>query len=314
MKYIFLIVLFISSLFSAKIQMPTQTYQATGLVTDILYKDKKLYAATYSSCVDIFDVGTKKIIQTLKVSKIKDFMGDLVDSKVLSIDVIKNQVLVLSQGEHGYTRVDIFKNAKVTHLITLKDKLNITKTKFINESTIVLGLLSNDIISYDIKTKKQNWITQASQSKFSNLVLNEDKSEVVISDESGNLQIISTLDGKHIKTLSGENLDNVFQVDYRNGIIATAGKDRRVVIYDGNSAYYKSAHFFIYSVGLSPSAKLVGYASDEQNNVTVFKTNTKSTIGVFGSNKMTITNILFINEKEFFVACDDRTINFYKIK
>jgi len=29
---------------------------------------------------------------------------------------------------------------------------------------------------------------------------------------------------------------------------------------------------------------------------------------------MTLTTILFINEKEFFVASDDKTINLYKIK
>ena len=41
---------------------------------------------------------------------------------------------------------------------------------------------------------------------------------------------------------------------------------------------------------------------------------TKSKIGMYTGNKMTLTNILFINEKEFFCASDDKTINFYKIK
>ena len=311
---IILITIISSSLFSAKIELPTERYKASGSVTDIFYKNKKLYVATDNGCVDIIDVTTKKILQTLEVSKIKDFMGDVVDSKILSIDILNNNILVLSQGEHGYSRVDMFTNNKISNIITVKDKISIAKSKFLNDYTIILGLLSNDIISYNIKTKKKNWVTQASQSKFSNFVLNEDKSEIVVSDESGNLQIFKTKDATHIKTLSGENLDNVFQVDYKNGIIATAGKDRRVVIYDGNSAYYKSADFFIYSVGLSPSAKLVGYASDEQNNVTIFKTATKTVVGIYGSNKMTISNILFINEKEFFVSSDNRIINFYKIK
>ena len=46
----------------------------------------------------------------------------------------------------------------------------------------------------------------------------------------------------------------------------------------------------------------------------LFNTITKSKLGVYGGNKMTLTNILFINEKEFFVASDDNTINFYQIK
>jgi hypothetical protein len=72
--------------------------------------------------------------------------------------------------------------------------------------------------------------------------------------------------------------------------------------------------FLIYSAGLSPSAKLAGYSSDENNNVTVFNTSTQSILGVFGGNKMTLTNILFINEEEFLVSSDDNTINLYKIK
>jgi len=314
LKISLLVVLFITSLLGAKIEMPSKIYKADALVTDIVYKNNMLYVATDKGLVNIFDVKTTEKVKTFKVSKIKDFMGDEVDSKILSIDVLDDNILVLSQGEHGYRRVDIFNNDKISHIIKTIDKISIAKAKFIDKHTIIFGLLSNDIISYDIKTKKKNWTTQASQSKFSNFALNEDKSEIVISDESGNLQIIKTKDAKHIKTLSGENLDNVFQVDYKNGIIATAGKDRRTVIYDGKSAYFKSSDFFIYSVGLSPSASLAGYASDEQNNVTVFKTNTKSIVGVFGSNKTTITNILFINEKDFFVSCDDTSINLFTIK
>ena len=105
-------------------------------------------------------------------------------------------------------------------------------------------------------------------------------------------------------------------VAYKNGIIATAGQDRRVVIYayKFDSAYYKSSSFLIYSVGLSPSGKRVAYSSDENNNITVFNTITTSTLGKFGGNKMTLTNILFLNENEFLVASDDKTINFYSVK
>ena len=79
------------------------------------------------------------------------------------------------------------------------------------------------------------------------------------------------------------------------------------------SSYYKTAQFLIYSVGLSPSANLVGYSSDENNNVTLFDTNTKSEIGKFGANEMTLSTILFINENEFIVSSDSSKINLYKI-
>lgn len=316
MKKILLLLALVVSLYSAKIQNPTQSYISSGAVTDIVYRENKLYSATDASCVDIFDVTTKKIIQKIEVSQIKDFMGDTIDSKVYSVDVIKDKILILSQAQSGARRVHIYENQKLELIIDYKEKLFIAQAKFINDNTILLGLLSNEIISYDLKKRKENFRVQISFSKFSNFALNEDKSEVIIADESGDLKIHSTKDAKLLKELSGQNLDNVFQVDTKNGIIATAGQDRRVVIYrpKSNSSYYKHADFLIYSVGLSPSGKIVGYASDEDNNVALFNTSTKSKLGLYGGNKMTLSKILFINEKEFFSSSDDKTINFYKIK
>jgi len=316
MKKILFLFVFITSLFSTTIIQPTARYISSGAVTDIVYKNAKLYSATDASSVDIFDVQTREVIETIKISQIKDFMGDLIDSKVYSVDVYNEKILILSQAQKGARRVHIYENKKLELIIDYKEKLFIAKAKFIDEDTILLGLLSNEIISYDIKKRKENFRTQVSFSKFSNFVLNEDKSEVIVADESGDLKIHSTKDAQLLKELRGQNLDNVFQVDTKNGIIATAGQDRRVVIYTPkrNTSYYKSGSFLIYSVGLSPSGKIVGYASDEDNNVALFNTLTQSDIGLYGGNKMTLNNILFINENEFFSASDDKTINLYKIK
>ena len=297
-------------------QKPVAHYSAGGAVVDMIVADGRIYCATDASSVDVIDLKSKRRIKQIKVDQIKDFMGDLVDAKVYSVDLMGKKVLMLSQAEQGYRRLYIQEGEKRTLVIDTSSQLSIAKAKFLDENTVLLALLGDELISYDLKSKKQNWRVQVSGSKFSNFVLDEKREKVVVADESGDLQIVSTKDGKHLKTLSGQNLDNVFQVDYKNGVIATAGQDRRVVIYDlaSGSAYYKSAPFLIYSVGLSPSGRRVAYASDEQNNVTVFDTLTKSTIGVFGGNKMTLSVILFLNEKEFLVATDATTINRYKIK
>ena len=316
MSKIILFFMIITSLFSSNIIKPDLQLEADAAVRDIVNDKEKLYVSTIGGIVNIFDLKTYKKIKTIELPKIKDFMGDSVKAKVYSVDILNSKLLILSQAEHGYRTVYLYEKNKLRQIISIEKKLSIAKAKFIDSNTIVLALLSNDIISYDIQKEKQNWTAQASQSKFSNFVLNKDKTQVVVCDESGNLHILDINDGKTLKTLSGENLDNIFQVDYKNNIIATAGKDRRTVIYDMkfNSAYYKTAKFFIYSVGLSPSGKIAGYASDENNNVTLFKTATKSKIGVFGGNAMTITNILFLNENDFFISSDNKIINFYRLK
>lgn len=315
-KSIILLISLVSNIFASNIIEPDRSFKADGAVVDMVHNSNKLYVSTNASIVDIFNLDKYKIIKTIRLPKIKDFMGNIIDSKIYSVDVIDKKILILSQGEHGFRKVDIYKNDKLNSILSVKDKLYIAKAKFLNKNTILLGLLSNDIISYNIKTKKRNWTTQASGSKFSSFVLNEDKSEVVICDESGDLKIIDTTNGKIKKILSGKNLDNVFQADYKNGMIITAGQDRRTVVYNmkNNSSYYKTAKFLVYSAGLSPSGKIAGYASDENNNVTIFNTSTKSKIGIFGKNKMTINSILFLNEQELFVSSDDETINYYKLK
>ena len=316
MKKILFLIVIVSSLYSAQIHSPIEKFISSGAVTDIIYQDQKLYSATDASCVDIFDTKTQKIIKQIKVSQITDFMGDVIDSKVYSVDKIDDKILILSQAKKGARRVHIYQNNVTKLVLPYTQKLFIAKAKFLDKNTIILGLLSNEIISYDIDKQKQNYRIQVSQSKFSNFVLNEDKTEIIIADESGDLKIHTTKNGTFIKEFTGQNLDNVFQVDTKNGVIITAGQDRRAVVYNThyNSSYYKHAKFLIYSVGLSPSGKIAGFASDENNNVTVFNTSTKSKLGMFGENKMTLVNILFINENEFFVASDDKTINLYKIK
>jgi len=314
MKIVLILTALVSLLFSAAMQQPVKSYIAGGAVVDMVRAQGKLYVATDASSVDIFDLKSTKRIAQIKVDKITDFMGDIIDSKIFSVDVYDGRVVLLSQGDKGYRRVHIYEAGKLQEIISIKDQLYIAQVKFLDKNRLMLALLSDELIAYDIATSKQLYRVAASYSKFSNFALDEKRELIVVADESGVLKIHKTKDGSFLKELKGQNLDNVFQVDIKNGVIATAGQDRRAVIYNGNSAYYMSSHFLIYAVGLSPSGRLAAYASDEQNNVTLFKTGTKSVLAKYTGNKMTLVKIIFLDEKQFLVASDDRKINLYQIK
>ena len=111
------------------------------------------------------------------------------------------------------------------------------------------------------------------------------------------------------------NLDNVFQVDIKNNTIITAGQDGRCVVYylSKKEPYFKKFDFLLYSAGLSSTAKFGGISSDEENNVTIFNTETKENIAKLVKNKSTITNIVFINENMVIVSSEDKQINIYKL-
>ncbi len=294
---------------------PTFVYEGSGGVTDLVYQDDKLYSATAEGAVDIYDTKEQKLIKTIRVPKIKDFIGDEVESKVYSVDVVDDKIMIASQGKMGYRRVHIYTDNNLTEVIDTSKSYTIAKAKFINKDTLLIALLSNELILYDIKNEKEIYREQISASKFSSFALNEKKDEVLMVDESGDLKIITVKDGKVLKEFKGQNVDNVFQVDYKNEMIITAGQDRRCAIYskDGRTAYFKNGSFLIYSAGLSPSGKIGGFAGDENNNVTVFNTDSKSDLHVLGFHKATLTNILFINENELFTASDDNHINYWKL-
>ena len=316
-KFIFVflsVFLYLSNIF-AKDLTPNYSLKTSGGVTDLVLKNENLYVATTESSVDIFNINTKEKINSIKVPKIKDFMKDTIEARIYSIDVLENNILILSQGESGGRNIDIYKDGKLNKIIEDKDRLFIAYAKFIDENHIVYALLSNQIYLYDIKNKKVVNEVQISQSKFSNFKLNEDKSKIVVADESGSLTLLNTKDLNPIKRFDTLNLDNVFQVDMKKDIFITAGQDRRCAIYslDEKISYYKEASFLIYSVALSPSAKLAAFASDEENNVTIFNTTTKENLYKLTQNKTTLTNILFINENEIFVSSDDEKINYYKL-
>lgn len=313
--YIFFILnLFISNI-NAKDLTPSSSLIASGGVIDLVLNNDKLYVSTAASSVDIFDIKTQEKIDSIKMPKIKDFLGDIIDSKIYSVDILNDNILILSQGEKGGRNLDIYKDGKFESIIKDTQRQFIARAKFLDENHIIYGLLSNQIYLYDIKNKKIIKEIQVSQSKFSNFKLTQDKTKLVVCDESG---VINMLDSKNfdiIKTFRYQNLDNVFQVDIKDNLILTAGQDRRAAVYnlDTKNAYYKEYSFLVYAAALSPSTKLAAVASDEENNVTIFDTSSQANLYKLTQNKATLSNILFLNENELFVTSDDKQINYYKI-
>jgi hypothetical protein len=317
MKYVVVFFILFTTLFAQKLVNPTHVYKlANGLATDIVIDKDKLYVSTDTGFIDIFDTKKKKVIEKISLDKITDFMGDTIESKIFSIDLMDGELLVLSQDSGGYSRLHILKNKKLNAVLTKENKLNIIKAKFIDKETILLALISNDIISYNIKTKKRKWTTQASMSKFSNFALNNNRSKVAIADESGNVHIFATKDGKLLQTLSGENVDNIFSIDFKGDTVLTGGQDRRAAVYNikNKNAYYIKSSFFIYGVGLSPSGKIGAYSSDINNNVTLFNTTTREPFATYKATKMVVNSIYFINEKAFYIISNSPEIDYYKTK
>ena len=243
-------------------------------------------------------------------------MGDMIPARVQSIDYIDGRYLMLSDsGKGGYSNLWIHENNTTTQLLTAEDKRALVKARFIDKEHILFGYLSNETSLFEIKTKKELFRFQLSESKFSDFALNEDRSRAVFSCESGIMYVIDTHKGKLIKELKGVHLDNVYKVDYKNHKVSGAGQDRRGSIFDvpSGKGEYIPGSFLIYATGLSPSAKKVAFAMDEQNNIHVYDVATKGKLAVLKGQKSTLNTIIFKDEKKLYSSSDDNTVMVWEL-
>jgi len=257
-----------------------------------------------------FCAASRKKLKEIAVPDVKDFMGDIMPARVMSTDVSGETYLLLSDsGKGGYSDLYIY-DGNLTKIYSAKDKKAIIKARFIDRGHLLLGYLSNEAALLDLKSRKERYRVQLSESKFSDFALNAERSQAVFSCESGVLSLIDVQSGKVLKRLQGENLDNVYKVDFQHGVVSGAGQDQRASVYNaatGRGSHIKG-HFLIYATALSPSAEKVAFAMDEKNNISIYRTATKSKIALLKGQKSTLNMIIFQDENRLFSASDDNTV------
>ncbi|MEA3522979.1 MAG: WD40 repeat domain-containing protein [Campylobacterota bacterium] len=315
---ILLFILLAFTLNAASIK-PQYHLETSKMVTDLFIEGKTLYAATGGGIVDIFDISTQKRIGEIVLPSVKDFLGDLIPPKIYSIDKLGDTIVLVSQGKSGFRDVYIKKDDTLTRIIDSTKEFFLKEGLFIDEDHIILGLLSSEFILYQLSTNKviyRHAIKERNSggSALGDMSLSEDKKTLVTADESGEINFFNVADFKHLKVSKGQNLDNIYKIDYKQGIVITAGQDRRCAIYkDDGSAYYLKAEFLIYAAGLSPSGKIGVFASTIDNGLQIFNTNTKSKIAFLEGHNATLTDFAFISESEFFSSADENRILFWDI-
>lgn len=176
---------------------------------------------------------------------------------------------------------------------------------------IIFALLSNQIGLYNFTSDKLEYLIQISASSFSDFIINPNKKTIVTTDESGIVRQLDIKEGKTIKKFKALNLDKVYQLDFKNNTILTAGQDRKAVVYKYQSNYSLDFDFLLYSCGLSFDAKLGAIAFNEENEVLIFDTNTKQYLYNLTGQEATVTKILFKANNEVFISSNSNKINYF---
>lgn len=296
---------------------PALEIVAKGVVKDMVLRDKELLFGTDQGVLQVYDYEAQVFSYEIALAPVKDFVGDIIPPRIFSIDRMQGRYVLLSDsGKGGYGNLWIHENNVTTQLLNHTNKIAAVKIRFIDKDKVLLGLLSNEAVLFDIKSKKELFRVQLSPSKFSDFVLNEDRTRAVFACESGVLTVIDTSTGKVLKELKGLNVDNVYKVDFKQGIVSAAGQDRRATLYDVSTGKgkYKEGHFLIYATGLSPSSKRVAFAMDEYNNITIYNRATMSKMALLKGQKSTLNTIIFKDENVLFSSSDNDSVMMWNLK
>lgn len=315
-----LILLILSMGLQAATLQSAYALKASGLVTDLLQVQNTLYAATDRGIIDLFDIPTQAHKGTITLPAVPDFLGDLSAPKIYSIDAFEGALLIVSQGKSGYRDVYMYREGALERIIDETSELIIKKGLFVDAQRIVLGLLSSEIVLFDtakraLLYRKAIKARRSGGSALGDIVLSEDRQTLVTADESGEVNLFKVNDFTHQKLLVGQNLDNIYKIDYKNRTVITAGQDRRCAIYrQSGEAYYVSGTFLIYAAALSPSAARGVFASTIENDLLLFDTRTKATLATLKGHDATLSDIIFIDEEHLFSSAEEKTILFWNLK
>jgi len=314
MKFLMAVGLLCTLLISATL-VPRSIIEASGNVQQIALYEGKIITGTSAGTLELYKLSDASKLSTVTFPKIKDFTGDEVTPKVFSVDMLGNTLLAVVQASSGARELYLVEEGKPKVLIDAHANLFISKAKFVDKTHVLIALLSNELILWDIQNKKEIYRIQPSSSHFSDFALNETKTMVASSCESGEITIFDALSGKIMKVLKGGNVDNVYKVDFKKDAVLCAGQDRRGIIYNLQSGVYErfDGSFLIYAGALSPSLNLGAFAFNEQNDIVLFDLASKTKVHTLQGQKSTLNTIVFANDKELVSASDDQFIMIWRL-
>ena len=255
---------------------PIKSAKIDAAILDMVIAKNKIFIATDASKVVIMDLDLHTL-QTIKVRKIKDFMGELNNADIYSIDVAGDTVLFLAQAEDGYAELFIHKNNQTKKVLDKSLMLYAKAAKFVDSKRAVLALMSDELVLYDIEKQKIIKRAKAGEYFYSAMAMDKSKKFLVVGDEGGEVIVVDPSTLQRIKLFKDVNKDKILSIFINAPLIAAGSRaDKKLALYNmqgGKPKTYKNPDFFVYVVGLSPDNRYVLYGDNEKYILKVADTN-----------------------------------------
>ncbi len=308
-----------ANLCCAEIQVaPKQKIELENNIITMNLAQNKLLVGTDLGEILELDIREQKPKLLIKIPNIASFYSQSYAPKVHSVDRIGEKILVLSEGDYGGKKLYMLENGVLKSLQDVEFP-SVKKVAFVDENSIFLGLSSNEIILYDLKSQTISYRKQLSEAPFSDFALDLERGRYVVACESGILYYGEIQSGKVIKELEGVNKDNVYQVRMAHtgeyGYFITAGQDRQVALYtlslkDNKESFYGlRTDFLVYSVGLSQEGRILGaYMKNEQSDIQIFDVVSRESIVTLRGHENLLNTMIFIDSSHLISSEDGKNI------
>lgn len=291
---------------------PKHVLQFDGSIEDFFIHQNYLYAGGEQGKLFCIDISSKKILKSLEMPLIEDFMGDKVPAKIQSIDLDTETgtIVMVTQGRRGFRNIFLVEDWKLNQVVVdLESKWMVSEARIVGPDLIVISLISDEIILFNYKTKKIIYQKQIGYSTLSDISVNEDETQLAIADESGTISLLDIQKGEVIETFNTEHVDKINKVCLGKNTIAGAGQDRRLSFYNtqNGTGWHFESDFLIFTLGMDSQGMFFIYNADESNELTLYSKAARQNIATLNGHEGIVTKVLF-DGKEVITSGEDGNV------
>lgn len=273
--------------------------------------DDSLFMGLDNGEINQYFIKDKKMQKITQLDKIKNFYEANFSPRIYSIDYLNGAILILSEGDFGSKKLHVYKNKQLLSYDLAND--GVKKALFLDDNTILLALLGSNIELFDLKTKSVVKNFTFSSSSLSDVVLNETKTQLVAGFESGEIILFDVKKWQKIKNYKSVHKDNIYQLDFKNTIIASCSTDRKLGIVRNDQEKSIERDFLIYACSLNKSGSIAVFGDNEKNIIELIDTKNLKTIKKIQNKDFLLEYLIFLNEHEFISAGYENKIIFWSI-
>lgn len=324
-KIIFLALCFvgaISALFSADLAQLNFTHKITAKdsINYVSTYKNSLYISTNSGEVEIYDLQTRKKIDSIKLPNITDLWGESNAPRVFNTHTIDGKsLLIVSQDTADKSNLFIHKNGKLQK-IDLGEKSGIIKNAFfVSDDEILLSISSFEIIRYNVVRGEVVWslkptFLEAINEVFTDLRIEGDLA--ISTTEGGTIYLIDLASGEVKRILKGANFDYIYMLGTAKNIALTAGRDKICGIYNLTNGDFKriKAEFIIYAVAISGDSSRGAMSYNENGDILIFEAQSLAKLALLVGGNAPTSQVIFMDNNNVLATFGNDSVLFWNLK